>query len=517
MSKSTSKDQSGKVYLVGAGPGDLGLVTLRAKECIENADVIVYDHLANPELLRWARNDAEIIYAGKESGESRTQHEINTLLIDKAREGKQVVRLKGGDPFVFGRGAEEAQAIADAGIAFEIVPGITSAIAGPAYAGIPMTHREHNSHVTFFTGHEDPAKAESAIDYAALAKLGGTQVMLMGVERLEPITREMLKQGVREDLPVALVRWATTGRQETLTGTLRDIAVRAVDRGFEAPAVAVFGEVVALRESLNWYEKRPLSGKRIVVTRSRKQASALSSKLRALGADVLELPTIRIEPPSDLRAFAELVQDAHTYDWIVFTSATGVEAFFEIFFKLYDDAREIGGVRIATIGPATAQRVKDFHLHVDLQPEEFVAEAVVREFKKQGSIENVRILLVRAEKARDVLPRELSAAGAIVDEAFAYRTVPETRDTTGARRQLAKEAADLITFTSSSTVENFLALGLPWPKGMRVASIGPITSKTARDHSLTVDVEARRHDIDGLVQAICDFFAPRNASKQKQS
>src|SRR5437762_9423460 len=328
MSKGANK--SGKVYLVGAGPGDLGLVTLRAKDCIENADVIVYDHLANPDMLGWARDDAEIIYAGKQPGESRTQQEITSLLIDKAREGKQVVRLKGGDPFVFGRGAEEAQEIATAGIPFEIVPGITSAIAGPAYAGIPMTHRARNSHVTFFTGHEDPTKPESAIDYAALAKLGGTQVMLMGVERLEAITREMLKQGVRADLPVALVRWATTGRQETRTGTLQDIAQRAIDRGFEAPAVAVFGEVVKLRKDLNWYEKRPLSGKRIVVTRTRKQASALSNKLRALGAHVIELPTIRIEPPSDLRAFAELVQDAHAYDWIVFTSANGVEAFFDI-------------------------------------------------------------------------------------------------------------------------------------------------------------------------------------------
>ena len=504
MPKSTK--QNGTVYLVGAGPGDLGLVTLRAKECIENADVIVYDHLANPELLRWARDDAEIIYAGKEPGESRTQQEINTLLIDKAREGKQVVRLKGGDPFVFGRGAEEAQAIADTGIAFEIVPGITSAIAGPTYAGIPMTHRAHNSHVTFFTGHEDPTKAESAIDYAALAKLGGTQVMLMGVERLGSITSEMLKQGVRADLPVALVRSATTGQQETLTGTLSDIAQKAVASDFKAPAVAVFGEVVALRHNLNWYEKRPLLGKRILVTRIRKQASVLSNKLRALGAHVIELPTIRIEPPSDLREFAELVQDAHVYDWIVFTSANGVEAFFDIFFKLYDDAREIGAGRIAAIGPATAQRVKDFHLHVDLQPDEFVAEAVVKEFEKQGSIENLRILLVRAEKTRDTLPKELSALGAIVDKAFAYRTVPETRDTSGARRQLAQDGADLITFTSSSTVENFLALGLPWPKGMRIASIGPITSKTARDHGLTVDVEARRHDIDGLAQAIREFF-----------
>src|SRR5215472_593793 len=505
MSESESKN--GKVYLVGTGPGDLGLVTLRAKECIENADVIVYDHLANPDALGWARDDAEIIYVGKHAGESRTQVEINALLVEKAREGKQVVRLKGGDPFVFGRGAEEAHEIANAGIPFEIVPGITSAIAGPAYAGIPITHRAHNSHVTFFTGHEDPTKTESAIDYAALAKLGGTQVMLMGMERLGTVTSEMLKHGVRGNLPVALVRWATTGQQETLIGTLSDIAQKAEAKSFEAPAVAVFGDVVSLRETLNWYEKRPLLGKRIVVTRTRKQASALSNRLRILGACVIELPTIRIEPPTNLREFAELVQDAHIYDWIVFTSANGVEAFFDIFFKLYDDLREIGGVRIAAIGPATAQRVKDFHLHVDLQPEQFIAEAFVREFKKHGSIENERILVVRAEKARDVLPKELSAAGAIVDEAFAYRTVPETRDISGAQRQLAQGGADLITFTSSSTVENFLALRLPWPKGMRVASIGPITSKTVRGHGLEVNIEARRHDIDGLVEAIRRFYA----------
>ncbi|HTD01122.1 MAG TPA: uroporphyrinogen-III C-methyltransferase, partial [Chthoniobacterales bacterium] len=495
MSKSTSKDQSGKVYLVGAGPGDLGLVTLRAKECIERADVIVYDHLANPEMLSWAREEAEIIYAGKKASEhALNQEEINKLLIEKARAGKEIVRLKGGDPFVFGRGAEEAKAIVDAGLAFEIVPGITSAIAGPAYAGIPVTHRAENSHVIFFTGHEDPSKTKSAIDYAALSKLGGTQVMLMGVERIEAIAREMMANGVRGDLPVALVRWATTGRQQTLTGTLENIAKRVAKTEFEAPAVAVFGDVVALRKDLNWYERRPLSGKRIVVTRTRKQAGALTAQLRALGADVFELPTIRIEPPTDLREFAELVQDAHQYDWIVFTSPNGVDAFFEIFYKLYDDAREIGGARIAAIGPATAQRVRDFRLHVDLQPEEFVAEAVVRQFQKQGGVENLRILLARAEKARDVLSKDLSKLGAIVDEAFAYRTVPETRDVTGARRRLLEEGADLITFTSSSTVENFLALGLPWPKGMKIASIGPITSKTASDRGLKIDIEARRHD-----------------------
>ncbi|HEV2804026.1 MAG TPA: uroporphyrinogen-III C-methyltransferase [Chthoniobacterales bacterium] len=502
------KTKKGKCFLVGAGPGDLGLVTLRAKECIERAELIVYDYLCNPEMLRWAPENAELIFAGKKAGaHTLTQDQINALLVEKTREGKTVVRLKGGDPFLFGRGAEEAQALAAAQLPFAIVPGVTSAIAAPAHAGIPVTHRGKNSHVTFFTGHEDPEKSESAIDFAALAKLGGTQVMLMGVERIGAIAREMMANGMPNDLPVALIRWATTERQETLVATLGNIAQLVATRGFAAPAVAVFGEVVNLRQELNWFEDRPLFGKRIVVTRTRTQAGALSEQLRGLGADVIELPTIRIEPPTDLRAFAELVQDAHAYDWIVFTSPNGVTAFFDLFYKLYDDAREIGGARIAAIGPATAQRLKDFHLKVDLQPEEFVAEALVREFKKEGGLENLRVLIARAEKARDLLPRELSALGAIVDEGFAYRTVPETRDDIGARRRLLEEGADLITFTSSSTVENFLALGLPWPAKMQVASIGPITSKTAREHGLEVAVEARRHDIPGLVEAVRKFFS----------
>ena len=501
-------EKKGKCFLVGAGPGDLGLVTLRARECIKHAEVVVYDYLCNPEMLRWAPENAELIFAGKKAGaHTLSQEQINAVLVDKTREGKNVVRLKGGDPFLFGRGGEEAQALAAAKLPFVIVPGVSSAIAGPAYAGIPVTHRGKNSHVTFFTGHEDPAKDESALDFAALAKLGGTQVMLMGVERIAAITHEMMANGVRKDLPVALIRWATTERQETLVGTLENVAQKVVAEGFEAPAIAVFGDVVDLRDDLNWFEDRPLSGKRIVVTRTRKQAGALTEQLRGLGADVIELPTIRIEPPTDLRAFAELVQDAHAYDWIVFTSPNGVNAFFDLFYKLYDDAREIGGARIAAIGPATAQRLKDFHLHVDLQPEEFVAEALVREFRKEGGIENLRVLIARAEKARDLLPRELSALGAIVDEGFAYRTVPETRDDSGARRRLLEEGADLITFTSSSTVENFLALELPWPAKMQVASIGPVTSKTARDRGLQVAVEARRHDIPGLVEAIRKFFS----------
>jgi uroporphyrinogen III methyltransferase / synthase len=502
-----AKAKNGKCFLVGAGPGDLGLVTLRAKECIERADVVVYDYLCNPEMLKWASPGAEIIFAGKKaSAHTLKQSEINDLLAEKARAGKQVVRLKGGDPFLFGRGAEEALALIDAGIPFEIVSGVSSAIAGPAYAGIPVTHRGKTSHVTFFTGHEDPEKGGEAINLEALVRLGGTQVMLMGVERLQAITREMLECGANPKMPVALVRWATTGRQQTLIGTLRSIAAQARETSFMAPAIAVFGDVVSLREKLCWFEKRELFGKRIAVTRTRTQAGVLSEQLRALGADVFEVPTIEIQPPTDLRAFAELVQDAHSYDWIVFTSPNGVTAFFDIFYRLYDDAREIGGARIAVIGPGTAQRVKNFHIHVDLEPEDFVAEGLVRAFRKEGTIENQRILLARAEKARDVLPKQLASLGAIVDEGFAYRTVAETRDVTGARRRFVDEGADLITFTSSSTVENFLALGLEWPKGMQVATIGPVTSKTVREHGLKVHIEARRHDIPGLVEAIRKFY-----------
>jgi uroporphyrinogen III methyltransferase / synthase len=496
-----------KCFLIGAGPGDLGLVTLRAKELIASADAIVYDALCNPDMLAWAREDAEIIFAGKRAGEHMfSQEQINALLIEKTHAGKDVVRLKGGDPFVFGRGAEEALALANAGIEFEIVSGVTSAIAAPAYAGIPVTYREQNSHVTFFTGHEDPTKTASAIDFAALAKLGGTQVMLMGVERLGALTREMIEHGARPDLPAALVRWGTTARQNTIVGTLGDIAQRAIETQFQAPAVAVFGDVVSLRKNLNWFENRPLFGKRIVVTRARKQASALSFQLRACGADVIELPTIRIEPPTERREFAELVQDAHSYDWIVFTSVNGVDAFFDMFFKLYDDLREIGGVKIAAIGAATAQRIKDFHLQVDLQPREFVSEGIVKEFEELGDVENLRVLIARAERARDLLPKALSSMGAIVDEGFAYRTEPETRDVTGARARFAEEGADLITFTSSSTVENFLSLNLPRPAQMKVASIGPITSATARERGLIVDVEAKQHDVPGLVAAIRRFY-----------
>ncbi|HEX8312783.1 MAG TPA: uroporphyrinogen-III C-methyltransferase [Chthoniobacteraceae bacterium] len=500
----------GICYLAGAGPGDLGLVTLKVKEVVEQAEVLVYDYLCNPGILSWAPVGAEIIYAGKKAGQhTMKQEEIDALLVEKTRAGKRVVRLKGGDPFLFGRGGEEAEALAAAGLKFEIIPGVTSAIAAPAYAGIPVTHRDHTSQLTIFTGHEDPTKAESSLDYARLATTPGTKVMLMGVERLGAITEAFRSHGAAPETPVALVRWGTTGQQQTLRGTLGDIAQRVIEAGFSAPAVAVIGDVVKLRDTLNWFETRPLFGKRIVVTRTRKQAGSLSAGLRNLGADVFELPTIRIDPPKDLLAFAELVRDVHTYEWLVFTSPNGVTAFFDIFFKIYQDVRSIGGVKIAAIGPATASKVREYSLAVDLQPAEFVAEAVVAEFQKIGSVENQMILLARAEQARDVLPQELAKLGAIVDEAIAYRTMPETEDLSGALARFKEEGADLITFTSSSTVENFLGLKLPLPAGLKMASIGPVTSKTMRDNGLKVDVEAKQYDIPGLMASIREYYLGR--------
>lgn len=504
-SPSKNSAGTGVCWLVGAGPGDLGLVTLRAKECVEQADVIVYDYLCNPAMLAWARPDAELIYAGKKSGQhTLPQGGINELLVEKTRAGKKVARLKGGDPFVFGRGAEEAQALHAAGLAWEVVPGVSSAIAGPAYAGIPVTHRDHTVQLTVFTGHEDPTKGAGVADFAALAKTPGTRVMLMGVERLPAVTKEMLAHGGDPATPVALVRWATTGRQQTLTGRLDDIAKRAEEAGFEAPAVAVFGSVVNLREELNWFEKRPLFGKRVVVTRTRAQAGGLSSRLAALGAEVLELPTIRVEPPADVRAFAELVMDAHSYDWLVFTSPNGVQAFFDTFFKLYPDARSLGGPRIAAVGPATAQRVKDYRFATDLTPREFVAEGLIAAFEEETSLDNLKFLVVRPEKARDILAAALDKRGAIVDEAVAYRTVPETleHDRTGALARFRDEGADVITFASSSAVENFLALKLPRPTGMKIASMGPVTSKTLRDAGLRVDIEAPEATLDAFAAAI---------------
>lgn len=502
--------EKGFCHLVGAGPGDPGLFTLLGKTCLSKAQVVVYDHLCSSELLHFAPESAECIYAGKQAGhKTLSQQEINRLLVEKAKNGLCVVRLKGGDPFLFGRGGEEAEALAAAGIDFDIVPGVSSAIAGPAYAGIPVTHRDYNSYLTIFTGHEDISKRSPKLDYAAImANTNGTKIMLMGMARFERVIKALLTHGMQKNTPVALIRWATTGRQQTLCGSLGNIVRQVKDTGFSAPAIAVFGEVVQLRKKLNWFESRPLFGKRIAVTRSLQQSGTLLQALRKLGADAFELPTIRIMPPKDKKAFHQLVADTHKYDWIVFTSPNGVDAFFQVFFRIYNDVRAIGGVHIAAIGPATAARVRSRHLQVDLMPTQYVAEAVLKSFQEETSVENLRILLARSENARPFLRKELTRLGGIVDEAIAYRTVPENdahakhAKYVGIKR-FREEGADIVTFTSASTAANFFALQLTSPVKFLTASIGPITSHTLTRLGFAVDIEASNHTISDLVEAIC--------------
>lgn len=502
--KGKQKKEQGICYLVGAGPGDPDLITVRGRECIEIADVVIYDYLSNPELLTWAKDDAELVYAGKKgTGPKQEQGSINQLMIEKAREGKTVTRLKGGDPLVFGRGGEEASELKTAGVRFEIVPGISSVFAAPAYAGIPVTHRLYNSSLTIFTGHEDPSKETPTVDYKKIAAADGTKLVLMGVENLQQICDRLIEHGAKANTPCALIRWATTGGQETLTASLKAIAAKAEKHGFRAPAVLVIGEVVNLRKELNWFENRPLSGKRVIVTRTRRTAGLLSGKLRKLGADIIELPTTRIEKPTDEMAFGEMVMDCHRYDWLIFSSPNGVERFFKIFYRIYKDAREIGGVKIAAIGPGTAEKIKQYHLSVDLLPKKSVAESLAEAFEKMdASIENLTMLWVRAEGARPVLSERLSAAGVILDEGIAYRTVADTDDITGALERFKHEGADIITFTSSSSVEGFLKLKLDLPERLKIVSIGPATSRTLKAAGLDVDVEAKEHNLDGLITAV---------------
>jgi uroporphyrinogen III methyltransferase / synthase len=500
--------KAGIVYLVGAGPGDVGLMTMRGAQLLGRADVVVYDALVNADLLKLAPKSAEIIFGGKRSKDHAIpQEEMNALLVKKAKEGKTVVRLKGGDPYTFGRGGEEAEELDAAGIRFEVVPGISSISAAPNYAGIPITHRAHTSSFTVITGHEDPTKSESSVDWAIVAKDKGTKVILMGMERIVEISRQLISYGMSPNTPVGMVQWGTTGRQKSIEGTLATIPKIIEDGKIGAPAVTVIGGVVGLRHKLNWFENRPLFGQRIVVTRTREQASQLSSQLAELGAEILEIPTIRIEPPAQKNDLKDALLGLHEYDWVVFTSPNGVTSFFDLFFKAFDDLRDIGGVHIAAVGPATAAKLKELHLKVDAMPEEYVTAKVAKALKDFESIENLRILLMRAEVANPELPKELEELGAIVDDVACYRTVPETEDQNGAAAKLMETGADWITFTSSSTVENFnarfnlAALVKKFPS-IRLASIGPETSKAIEALGLVPAVEAKPHNIDGLIKAL---------------
>jgi len=499
---------TGKVYLVGAGPGDARLLTLRGAELLRRADVVVYDSLVNRELLALAPEAAEIIFGGKRPRDRAIpQEELNQLLAEKAKAGKTVVRLKGGDPYIFGRGGEEAARLHRDGVPFEVVPGISSIIAAPSYAGIPLTHREHCSSFTVITGHEDPDKDESALDWERVAREPGTKVLLMGVERIGKIAAALEANGLPADTPAAMVRWGTMGRQQTITATLGTLAAKVAKADFKAPAVTVIGTVSTLRDTLNWYENRPLFGQRVVVTRNRREAGKLSGQIRELGAEVLEIPTIKILPPTRNEPLIEAITGIGSYDWIIFTSANGVEHFFDYFFKAFRDVRDLGSVRFAAVGPATAKKLREFHLNIDLMPETYTAAATAKAMLAAQNVENISVLLARAESANPELPRLLEDKGAIVDDIAFYKTEPETADRNGAADDFEENSADWITFASSSAVRNFDArFGLAKrcadnPK-LKLASIGPETTKALKELGLKPTAKAKEHTIDGLAAAL---------------
>jgi len=480
-----------KVYLVGAGPGDPELITLKGRRVLEHADSVLYDYLANPALLDLAPPRAERLYVGKKkSVHAFTQEEICAMMIERARRGLNVVRLKGGDPFIFGRGGEEAEALADAGVAFEVVPGVTSPLGIAAYTGVPLTHREHTKVVTFVTGHD-----AEGVDWS---KIGSTEtlVIFMGIFAFDEIARALIANGRPADTPAMAVRWGTRPDQQTLTGTLATLPILIHQHDLKPPATIIIGEVVGLRAKLNWFEQLPLFGQRIVVTRARGQAEALSSKLRALGAAVIELPAIQIQPPLDYGPLDQAIANLGLYDWLIFTSANGVRFFMDRLDRSAVDLRALRA-RLCAIGPATRAAIEALHLKVDLMGQEYVAEGMLKAFEPHHLM-GLRILLPRAAVARDLVPRELARRGAVVDVVEAYRTtVPPA----------AFELPDKphwITFTSSSTVRNFVAMagGAGAIAGVKVASIGPITSATARGLGIEVAVEASVYTVDGLVEAI---------------
>jgi uroporphyrinogen III methyltransferase / synthase len=490
---------SGIVFLVGAGPGDPGLMTRRSLELIAEADAILYDRLIPPGALEGARRDAELRYVGKEPGApALTQEETNELLVELARAGKRVVRLKGGDPFVFGRGGEEAEALAAAGVRFEVVPGVTAGVAAPAYAGIPVTHRDAASAVAFVTGHEDPDKPDTALDWDALASFPGTLVFYMGIKNLPLIAERLAAAGRDPGESVAVVERGTHPGQRTIVDTLGGIAARVEAEEVRPPAITVVGPVTELRETIAWLERRPLHGEVVAVTRARAQASGLATRLRELGAEVVETPAIRIQPlpvEGELRDAIERIED---YSLVCVTSPNGGRLLFEGLAGAGRDSRALASATVAAIGPGTAAELARRGISADVVPERFVAEALV-EALEGVPVEGRRVLVARAAEAREVLPEALRGRGAEVDDVALYETVAEPLTES---ERAALERATYVTFTSSSTVRFLLESGARPGPGARVVSIGPVTSATAEEHGLTVDVEAERHDIDGLVEAL---------------
>lgn len=498
----------GCVYLVGSGPGDPGLFTLKGRELLRSADVVVYDYLANQSLLDVCRDDAELIYVGKKGGDhTLSQDKINELLVCKAQEGNQVVRLKGGDPYVFGRGAEEAEALVSAGVHFEVVPGVTSAVAAPAYAGIPLTHRKYASSVCFVTGHEDANKSESVHNWSALVQSGSSLVFFMGVRNLEWITDNLMQAGLAKTTPAALVRWGTTCHQESLIGRVETIAILAREHSLKPPALLIVGEVVRLHKSLNWFESRPLFGKGIVVTRAREQASALKHSLEQAGACCYEFPTIEIKPYEDATHLHQYINRLNEYDWLIFTSVNGVKYFWKELQVLGRDSRSLCSCWVAAIGPATAKALQSRGIEPDFVPERYVAEDIVQGLTARG-VAGKSILIPRAEKAREVLPNELEKAGARVTLVPVYQTVLAAQEAPSLVSALQQGEIDYITFTSSSTVENFFQLVRPEillpfvPDQVKLACIGPITAQTLKHFGFQADIIPDSYTIPDLVQAV---------------
>jgi len=497
-----------KVYLVGAGPGDPGLLTIKGMECIRKANVVVYDRLVHPSILKYVPSDAEMIYVGKISSDhTMRQEEINQLLVDKAMEDKIVVRLKGGDPFIFGRGGEEAEVLVANGIKFEIVPGISSAVAVPAYAGIPVTHRGLCSTLGIITGHEDPGKTTSSIKWDKISTGIDTLVFLMGVENLSNIVANLINNGRDPSSPIALVRWGTRAEQETISGTLANIVDKVRLQGFKSPAVTVVGDVVNLREKLRWFDNRPLSGLKILVTRSREQSSTLSDILREYGAEPIEFPVIKISPPEDYIELDRSLESIENYDWILFASANAVLSTIKRLQQLGGDVRWLKGPKIGAIGPKTSEALETLGIKVDFTPTVFMAETMIQEFPE--NLSGKKILLPRAKEGREIIIEKITEKGAIIDVVTAYQTQIEDSDATSIQGLLRDKEIDIITFTSSSTVRNFVQLIGNYkqePDGPKIACIGPITAQTATEYGMIPDIIAAENTIESLASVIAETF-----------
>ncbi len=515
MEKQKENSGLGKVYLVGAGPGDPGLLTLRGKYLLERAEVVVYDYLANRKLLRHVPDSAEYVYAGKKGGaeHKHTQEEINQMLVDFALAGKVVVRLKGGDPFIFGRGGEEVEVLSKQNVPFEVVPGVTSATAAATYAGIPITHRGYTASVAFLTGHEDPTKSDSNIDWSKLATGAGTIVVYMGIKNLPIIVDNLLKHGRNPKTPVAVVRWASTPEQRSVVGTLDTITEIVKNAGIKPPSLIIVGEVVNLRKTIDWFEKRPLFGRRIIVTRTRSQASELIAGLEEYGADCFECSTINIQPMDSYETLDIELERIKEYHWIIFSSLNGVNYFFKRLFEKGMDSRDLKGPDIAVVGKATADLLHSYGIHADLIPSVFTSEGLAESMLDQG-VEGRNVLIPRAMKGREILPETLRGAGAQVTLAPVYKNIPPQGRKDELRDELETGKVDMVTFTSSSTVRNFLRMVDAKDEGelklllegVKIAAIGPITAKTVTDNGLTVDVQPEKHTIPAMMDAIVGYY-----------